>query len=74
MTIMLTKMGSQYSKVEVSEREAKSTLYHSWEGLEHDLFDLEFFKVFPEKASQIVLVKAELESKGSCSLEAVVCS
>jgi hypothetical protein len=71
---MLTKMGSQYSKVEASEREAKSTLYHSWEGLEHDLLSLEFFKIFPEKAPQIALVKAELESKGSCSLEAVVCS
>jgi hypothetical protein len=70
MATMLVKRGSQYSRVE-SAQEAKSEPYDSWERLEQYLLGLEFFKHYPEKIKR---VKAELDSKGNCDLDAVAFS
>jgi hypothetical protein len=68
--IILTKLGSQYTKVDGSN----STSYFSRKDLERDIRSLDFFKRFPEKTAKIADVMAELESEGSCLLEAVLCS
>lgn len=71
MVTILTRMGNQYSRVEIGS-EAKGHSYPSWEHLRQYLLKLEVFGNFPEWIGALDKVKAELDSKGSCDLDAVL--